>query len=63
MKLYRQRMAAERNLKASKQKLSMEKPKWRGIAKIRMHIAICYSCVLAVAITAHKIAGQNWQIT
>jgi hypothetical protein len=33
----------------------MEKPKWRGIAKIRMHVAICYACIHAVAITAHKI--------
>jgi hypothetical protein len=27
----------------------------RGIAKIRMHVAICYSCIYAVAITAYKI--------
>jgi hypothetical protein len=48
-------MAVERAFKASKQELSMEKPKWRGIAKIRMHVAICFSCILAVAIVAHKI--------
>jgi hypothetical protein len=32
--------AVMRAFKASKQELSMEKPKWRGIAKIRMHVAI-----------------------
>lgn len=31
----------------------MEKPKWRGIVKIRMHVDICYACILAIA--AHKI--------
>ncbi|MEM4449122.1 MAG: transposase [Fervidicoccaceae archaeon] len=55
VELYKRRMPAERAFKASKLELSMEKPKWRGIAKIRMHVAICYSCILAVAIVAHKI--------
>jgi len=55
VELYKQRMAVERAFKASKLELSMEKPKWRGIAKIRMHVAICYSCIYAVAITVHKI--------
>jgi transposase len=55
VELYKRRMAVERTFKASKQELSMEKPKWRGVAKIRMHVAICYACILAVAIVAHKI--------
>jgi len=55
VELYKRRMAVERTFKASKLELSMEKPKWRGIAKIRMHVAICFSCILAVAIAAHKI--------
>ena len=55
VELYKRRMAVERTFKASKLELSMEKPKWRGIAKIRMHVAICFSCILAVAIVAHKI--------
>jgi hypothetical protein len=55
VELYKCRMAVERTFKASKLELSMEKPKWRGIAKIRMHVAICYACILAVAIVAHKI--------
>jgi len=55
VELYKRRMAVERTFKASKQELSMEKPKWRGVAKIRMHVAICFSCILAVAIVAHKI--------
>ena len=29
--------------------------KWRGVAKVRMHVAICYACILAVAVVAHKI--------
>jgi transposase len=55
VELYKRRMAVERAFKAGKHELLMEKPKWRGIAKIRMHIAICYACIYAVAITAHKI--------
>ncbi|MEM3797195.1 MAG: transposase [Candidatus Bathyarchaeia archaeon] len=55
VELYKRRMPVERAFKASKLELSMEKPKWRGVAKIRMHVAICYACILAVAITAHKI--------
>ena len=55
VELYKQRMAVERAFKASKSDLLMEKPQWRGIAKIRMHVAICYSCTYAVAITAHRI--------
>jgi hypothetical protein len=55
VELYKDRMAVERAFKASKNELLMEKPKWRGVAKIRMHVAICYSCIYAVAITAHKI--------
>jgi hypothetical protein len=33
----------------------MENLCWRGIAKVRMHVAICFTCIYAVAITAHKI--------
>jgi len=55
VELYKRRMAVERAFKASKHELLMEKPKWRGIAKIRMHVAICYACTYAVAIAAHKI--------
>jgi len=55
VELYKRRMAVERAFKAAKRELPMENPKWRGIAKIRMHVAICYSCILAVAIVAHKI--------
>jgi hypothetical protein len=54
VELYKKRMAVETAFKASKNELLMEKPKWRGIAKIRMHVAICYACIHAVAITATK---------
>jgi len=54
VELYRLKMAVERAFKAAKVELLMESPKWRGIAKIRMHVAICYACIYAVAITAHK---------
>jgi hypothetical protein len=59
VEIYKRRMAVERAFKASKQELSMEKPKWRGIARIRMHVAICYSCILAVAIVAHNIGRPD----
>ena len=59
VKLYKDRMAVERAFKASKHELLMEKPKWRGIAKIRMHVAICYACMYAVAITAHRIGRPD----
>jgi hypothetical protein len=52
--LYRLRMAVERSFKAGKMELMMENLRWRGIAKIRMHVAICFTCIYAVAITAHK---------
>ena len=55
VELYRLRMTVERAFKAGKHELIMENPKWRGIAKIRMHVAICYACIYAVAVTAHKI--------
>jgi hypothetical protein len=55
VELYKRRMAVERAFKAGKSELLMEKPKWRGVARIRMHVAICYSCMYAVAITAHRI--------
>jgi len=40
--------------KAAKLELMMENLRWRGTAKIRMHVAICFACMYAVAITAHK---------
>jgi hypothetical protein len=55
VELYRLRMTVERAFKAGKHELIMENPKWRGIAKVRMHVAICYACIYAVAVTAHKI--------
>ena len=39
--------------------LLMENLKWRGIVKIRMHVAICYSCILAVAVTAHQMGRPD----
>ena len=55
VKLYRLRMAVERSFKAGKLELMMENLRWRGAAKVRMHVAICFACIYAVAITAHKI--------
>jgi transposase len=54
VKLYRLRMAVERGFKAGKLELMMENLRWRGVAKVRMHVAICFACMYAVAITAHK---------
>jgi transposase len=53
--LYRLRMTVERSFKAGKLELMMENLRWRGVAKVRMHVAICFACMYAVAIVAHKI--------
>jgi hypothetical protein len=55
VQLYRLGMAVERSFKAGKLELMMENLCWRGITKVRMHVAICFACMYAVAITAHKI--------
>jgi len=52
--LYKLRMTVERGFKAGKQGLMREKLCWRGIAKVRMHVAISFTCMYAVEITAHK---------
>jgi hypothetical protein len=57
--LYKFRMAVERSFKAGKLELMMENVRWRGVAKIRMHVAICFACIYAVAITAHKIGRPD----
>lgn len=53
--LYRLRMAVERSFRAGKLELTLQNLRWRGAAKVRMHVAICFVCIYAVAITAHKI--------
>jgi hypothetical protein len=53
--LYKLRMAVERSFRAGKLELTMENLRWRGVAKVRMHVATCFTCIYAVAITAHKI--------
>jgi transposase len=53
--LYRLRMAVERSFKAGKLELMMQNLRWRGVTKVRMHVAICFACMYAVAILAHKI--------
>jgi len=53
--LYRLRMSVERSFKAGKLELMMENLRWRGVAKVRMHVAICFACIYAVAILAHRI--------
>jgi hypothetical protein len=53
--LYRLRMSVERSFKAGKLELMMENLRWRGVAKVRMHVAICFACMYAVAILAHRI--------
>ena len=53
--LYKLRMTVERSFKAGKLELMMENLRWRGVAKVRMHVAICFACMYAVAILAHRI--------
>jgi len=53
--LYRLRMAVERNFKAGKLELMMANLRWRGVAKVRMHVGICFACIYAVSIMSHKV--------
>jgi len=53
--LYRLRMTVERSFRAGKLELMMENLRWRGVAKVRMHVALCFACMYAVAILAHRI--------
>lgn len=53
--LYRLRMSVERSFRAGKLELMMENLRWRGVAKVRMHVALCFACMYAVAIVAHRI--------
>jgi hypothetical protein len=55
VQLYRLRMSVERSFKAGKLELMMENLRWRGVAKVRMHVGICFACIYAVAVSAHKI--------
>jgi len=55
VELYRLRMCVERGFRAGKLELEMDNLRWRGVAKVRMHVAICFACVYAVAILAHSI--------
>jgi hypothetical protein len=54
VKLYHMRMMVEQVFKPGKKRLNLDNLRWRGAAKVRMHIALCYSVILAIAITAHK---------
>jgi len=49
------RMMVERVFKHGKERLNLDNLRWRGAAKVRMHVALCYSVILAAAITAHKM--------
>jgi len=53
--LYRLRMSVERSFKAGKLELMMENLRWRGVAKVRMHVAVCFACIYVVAIVAHRL--------
>ena len=55
VELYRLRMSVERGFRAGKLELMMDNLRWRGVAKVRMHVAICFACIYAVAIVAHSI--------
>lgn len=59
VELYKLKMAVKRAFKAGKRELMMENLRWRGAAKVRMHTARGYACILSVAITAHKIGRPD----
>jgi len=52
--LCRLRMSVERSFKAGKLELMMENLRWRGVVKVRMHVVVCFACIYAVAISAHR---------
>jgi transposase len=49
------RMMVEHVFKHGKERLNLNNLRWRGAAKVRMHVALCYSVIIAAAITAHKM--------
>lgn len=53
--LYRLRMSVERSFRAGKLELMMANLRWRGVAKVRMHVALCFACMYSVAIFANRI--------
>jgi len=53
--LYRLRMCVERSFRAGKLELMMANLRWRGVTKVKMHVAICFACMYSVAILAHRI--------
>ena len=53
--LYKLRMSVERSFRAGKLELTMANLRWRGVAKVRMHVAVCFACIYSVAILAHRI--------
>ena len=57
--MYKLRMGVERGFKEGKLELMMENLRWRGVAKIRMHVAICFPCIYAVAIVLIKLEDQT----
>jgi hypothetical protein len=48
-------MMVEQTFRAGKKQLNLDNLRWRGATKVRMHIALCYSSILAAAITARKM--------
>jgi hypothetical protein len=46
------RMMVEQVFKHGKKRLNLDDP--GGAAKVRMHVALCCSVILAIAIKAHK---------
>ena len=59
VRFYHQRMMVEHVFKAGDRQLNLDNLRWRGAAKVRMHVALCYSVILAVAITAHRMGRPD----
>jgi len=59
VKLCHSRMMVEHVLKSGKGQLNLDNLRGRGAAKVRMHIAPCYSTILAAAITAPQDAATK----
>jgi hypothetical protein len=45
--------------KPRKRRLNLDNLRWRGTVKVIMYVALSYSVILAVAITAHKMGRPD----
>jgi len=59
VRLYHQRIVVEHVFRAGDTRLNLDNLRWKGAAKVQMHLALCHSVILAVAITAHQMGRPD----